>query len=528
MTPDPKDIDHILRNHLPSASREDVEAAGDRVWRNLKSMPVASARMPRSRRWIVLPVAALLLATVALFVERTRQASLGSVLHADGSLTQLELGQPIQSDASSNTTVILSDGSRIEMRANSEIRLERAHDGDRIELNRGGIIVTAAKQKDGHLYVRTKDVTVSVVGTVFLVNAEESGSRVAVIEGEVHVQQGSNERKLLSGEQVSTSPLIGIQSLSQEISWSTHAPEHLALLQQAAVQVSVPPPRIDFAAASIKINDFGRRLLPLDNTAGIRRGIACHGSDASSQTIMSGRERYDVPQGHCLGGSILTTELIAFAYGIGADILVTNGPTWAGPGSAQVISFQIDAVAEDPATANLDQLRLMLQSMLADRFMLSFHWETPERPGYVMVVSKDGPKAALKKSSADLPQPPLNESNERGQTVTRGRTSMDDLAQWFTEMSRGLSPVLNRTGLTGLYDYEFVHIYPDGGVRGSGSPAAQPARVSPALPPTEDDLRHSQAESYSNFLSQLGLRLEEQKIPVRIIVIDHIEKPTPN
>ncbi|MBI4471869.1 MAG: FecR domain-containing protein [Acidobacteria bacterium] len=56
------------------------------------------------------------------------------------------------------------------------------------------MIVDAAQQLAGFLYVQTKDVTVSVIGTVFLVNADEAGSRVAVIEGEVHVRQGETER----------------------------------------------------------------------------------------------------------------------------------------------------------------------------------------------------------------------------------------------------------------------------------------------------------------------------------------------
>ena len=63
--------------------------------------------------------------------------------------------------------------------------------GDLIRLSGGSIIVNASEQLGSHLYVQTKDVTVTVVGTVFLVNVEETGSRVAVIEGEVRVQQGT-------------------------------------------------------------------------------------------------------------------------------------------------------------------------------------------------------------------------------------------------------------------------------------------------------------------------------------------------
>jgi RNA polymerase sigma factor (sigma-70 family) len=70
-------------------------------------------------------------------------------------------------------------GSRVEIREMSELSLDHASDGLRIRLSKGSIIVNAAKQRNGHLYVQTKDMTVSVVGTVFVVNAEEAGSRVA-------------------------------------------------------------------------------------------------------------------------------------------------------------------------------------------------------------------------------------------------------------------------------------------------------------------------------------------------------------
>jgi len=79
---------------------------------------------------------------------------------------------------------------------------------------------------------------------VFLVNAEEAGSRVAVIEGEVRVQQGEVTKKLLPGEQVSTNPIMQTVPVIQEIQWSRNALAHLALRQQALlapVEVAAPP-----------------------------------------------------------------------------------------------------------------------------------------------------------------------------------------------------------------------------------------------------------------------------------------------
>src|SRR4029079_16669275 len=134
----------------------------------------------------------------------------------------------------SSSVYSLTDGSRIELRSQGEFSVEKASDGILVHLQKGGIIVRAAKQDSGHLYVKTKDMTVSVVGTVFLVNAEEEGSRVAVIEGEVRVQQGATETKLKPGEKVNTTPRMESQAVSQQIAWSSKAPEHIALLQQSA------------------------------------------------------------------------------------------------------------------------------------------------------------------------------------------------------------------------------------------------------------------------------------------------------
>ena len=117
---------------------------------------------------------------------------------AAGMLAAIVFTRPWSSDriaiAVADGVYELVDGSRVEMRPGTELSFERAGDGLRILLKHGGIIVNAAKQRSGHLYVETKDVTVSVIGTVFLVNAGENGSRVAVIEGEVRVQQGRTEQ----------------------------------------------------------------------------------------------------------------------------------------------------------------------------------------------------------------------------------------------------------------------------------------------------------------------------------------------
>jgi ferric-dicitrate binding protein FerR (iron transport regulator) len=108
----------------------------------------------------------------------------------------------VRANGGASTVLKLADGSR-EMRADSELFIERADDGVRLHLNQGTVIVNAAKQRNGHLYVHARDITVSV-GAVFFVKTEEAGSRVGVLEGLVVVSHEEISRKLGAGEEFSS------------------------------------------------------------------------------------------------------------------------------------------------------------------------------------------------------------------------------------------------------------------------------------------------------------------------------------
>ena len=185
-------IGKYLRDRKPSSEEE--RSALDHVWKELHSegarVPVGVLRdfqvvRPISRRLLWGAVAAAVVIAVvlpALLVRNLRQSSAPAVVEtADGKLW-LAFGDIVRASGGAGEVLALADGSRVEMRSQSELSIERANDGVRIRLNKGSVIVSAAKQGAGHLYVQTKDVTVSVVGTVFLVNSEEAGSRVAVIQ----------------------------------------------------------------------------------------------------------------------------------------------------------------------------------------------------------------------------------------------------------------------------------------------------------------------------------------------------------
>src|SRR6185503_2846731 len=181
--------------------------------------PESSAfRRKGATRWASLAVAAVLVmaAAVGTAILWPRADSAlyrlveGDVRVGDPPSLQSSFGGTgtIRSNGGGGAVLELADTSRIEMRSHSELSFERASDGVRIRLTSGGIIVNAAKQRAGHLYVQTKDMTVSVVGTVFVVNADDNGSSVAVIEGEVHVQQGATETKLRAGERVASNAKV--------------------------------------------------------------------------------------------------------------------------------------------------------------------------------------------------------------------------------------------------------------------------------------------------------------------------------
>jgi FecR protein/Carboxypeptidase regulatory-like domain len=251
------DIEEVLRSS-PSASTEQMESVRERIFNyvcsnaaahsdDAQDEPVADLR--HNAGWwrfaSMTTVAVVLLAAVWVGILLQRDGTFAVLQTADGGLYRVLDGKTVLVRpgerivvqevirANGGAVIALADGSLVEMRSESELSLERANDGLRIRLRKGDVIVNAVKQHRGHLYVQTNDVIVSVVGTVFLVNAEADGSRVAVIEGEVRVQHGGTEESLHRGEQVATTPMIP-QRLKEQISWSRNAEAHLALLQQPA------------------------------------------------------------------------------------------------------------------------------------------------------------------------------------------------------------------------------------------------------------------------------------------------------
>ena len=188
--------------------------------------------------------------------EATVQAAEGQVYQVADTQTsaiaagaKLAKGERVRTSKDGHAVVRLGDGSLIEMKDRSEFYLTKNGEGTTIHLNRGSIVVEAARQKGEHLFVDTGESLVSVTGTVFSVNSGTKGSRVSVIEGAVNLNHAGSDRVLRAGEQATTSSSIAPVPLKDEIAWSRKASQYgqmlagLAAINKALVAVPRPAVR---------------------------------------------------------------------------------------------------------------------------------------------------------------------------------------------------------------------------------------------------------------------------------------------
>jgi hypothetical protein len=160
-------------------------------------------------------------------------------------------GEFIRTAANSHAKVRLLEGSQVEMNQRAELAVSASRRDTTIHLDQGSIIVQAAKRHTGHLYVSAPDCTIAVTGTVFSVNSGTKGSRVAVIEGEVHVKHAGVESILHSGDVVATTQSVGVVPVREEIGWSSDLDHELALLAEFSKlrtkleEIQTPGPRYE-------------------------------------------------------------------------------------------------------------------------------------------------------------------------------------------------------------------------------------------------------------------------------------------
>jgi bla regulator protein BlaR1 len=211
------------------------------------------------------------------------------------------------------------------------------------------------------------------------------------------------------------------------------------------------------------------------------------------------------PGGRFTTNSASLQMLIGFAYDV-RNHQIAGGPNW-----LETAKFTIDAKAGSsvqipPGLASNTPIRLMLQSLLANRFRLVVHQEAREQQVYELVVNRGGPK--LRDATSSL------HARQQGLRMGRGEFTgtASPLSLLVNQLSQQLGrTVIDKTGLTGTYDFTLKWT-PDAGTQAPDSATAE--QSGPSI--------------FTAVQEQLGLKLQSAKGPVEMIVIDHVEKPDAN
>jgi uncharacterized protein (TIGR03435 family) len=211
-------------------------------------------------------------------------------------------------------------------------------------------------------------------------------------------------------------------------------------------------------------------------------------------TSGSGSSSSNGSKGQIVMSNQTLKRLIERAYGV--KPFQVTGPDW-----MEAVHF--DIAAKYPPDTKNDDRSLMLRTLLEDRFKLAVHRESKEMPGYALVVARKGFK--LKPA-----EPGGSDTNSNGgavRTLTAKKNSMAQLADF---VARNLGEfVVDKTGIDGVYDFELRWTTEE---------------------QTSNDIGGDTAPTLFVALQEtLGVRLQPQKVPVEVVVVDHVERvPTEN
>ncbi len=199
------------------------------------------------------------------------------------------------------------------------------------------------------------------------------------------------------------------------------------------------------------------------------------------------------------------SDIIMTAYGLHAR-QITDAPAW-----LESEKYDITGRPDTPGQPNVEQMKVMLQKLLADRFQLKFHRDKKELSVYALTVLKGGPK--FSKSTRDpnsLPglffTGPLMSLNVTNATMAEVAGVLQTILE---------KPVVDQTALTEKYDF-VVRFTPDPG-QFPGVGGAPPVESGDEPP-----------DLFTAIQQRLGLKLDSTKAPADVIVIDHVTKPSEN
>ncbi len=230
--------------------------------------------------------------------------------------------------------------------------------------------------------------------------------------------------------------------------------------------------------------------------------------------------------------------LIRTAYGVD-DSRIFGAPNWLDSEKYDVEARMEKSVANRLGEMSEDQRnvekRRMLQALLADRFKLMFHRETKQLGMYVLVIAKNGPKLQEAKPGDTYPKGFKNPDGGSPAGIfwlrrAGGGGELIGQALPIATLVRLLSEkilnrnVLDNTGLTGNYDFTLQWTTGEESQGPMFKEAGDDQQVTGSTPPPES----SGPSIFTAIQDQLGLKLESQKGPGGVLVIDHVEKPSEN
>ena len=222
----------------------------------------------------------------------------------------------------------------------------------------------------------------------------------------------------------------------------------------------------------------------------------------------------DAGKGFRLSGRNFSTlntsldDLIEYAYDVHLKQIV-GGPDW-----MDKDKFDVGAVPDQEGSPSHEQLKIMVQKLLADRFQLKFHHDKRELSVYVLTVAEGGPKNLTKSDRTDdkfsIPIGPA----PGGLMMSVSNGNMRDFSGFGLQGAVLDRPVLDQTGLRGRFD--FVLTWLPGGTEFGGRLPPSPPSDNP--PPN----------LFTAIQEQLGMKLAAVKAPADVMVIDKAEKPSAN
>jgi uncharacterized protein (TIGR03435 family) len=217
-------------------------------------------------------------------------------------------------------------------------------------------------------------------------------------------------------------------------------------------------------------------------------------------------------------------ELIKFAYNVKTNDGIEGEPKWTGSEKFDVNAKISDAEAETlqklQPSQRIEQYRLMVRSLLAERCGLITSTQTKELPVYALVIAKDGPK--LKVVEPGKEHTPFLWGGSKGK-LNASSVSMALFADWISgNADLGGRAVIDQTELKGSFDFTLTWTRVESGTNAMSGPGTS---QTPASVISTDQ---GEPPLFTALQEQLGLKLESRKGPVEVLAIDHVERPSPN